>query len=48
MIGILNLCDAKLYHIKCMWVSDLISWSSDFVLYLEDVLMEECCTEDIV
>ena len=25
-----------------------ISWSSDFVLYVEDVLMEECCTEDIV
>ena len=25
-----------------------ISWSSDFVLHLEDVLMKECCTEDIV
>ena len=23
-----------------------ISLSSDSVLYLEDVLMEECCTED--
>ena len=23
MIGILNLCDAKIYHIKCMWDSDL-------------------------
>ena len=23
IIGILDLCDAKIYHIKCMWVSDL-------------------------
>ena len=42
IIAILDVCDAKIYHIKCMWVSDYISWSSNFVLYLEDVLMEEC------
>ena len=24
-----------------------ISWSSDSVLYLEDILVAECCTEDI-
>ena len=23
IIGIFDLCDAKIYHIKCMWVSDL-------------------------
>ena len=47
--GILDPCDSKIYHIKCMWVSDLhkFSWSSDSVLYLEDFLMDECCTEDI-
>ena len=84
IIGILVPCDAKIYLIKCMWVSDLhfmvlwfcliywklfdglmlywgywfsvtqtlnwnyicrsvtyISWSSDFVLYLEDYLMDK-------
>ena len=85
IIGILDPCDATIYCIKCMWVSDLhfmvhwfclisrrlldssmlywrywfsvtqtltcsyicksvtyISWSSDFVLYLEDYLMDKC------
>ena len=23
IIGIFDLCDANIYHIKCMWVSDL-------------------------
>ena len=44
--GILDPCDAKINHIKRMCVA-YISWSSDFDLYLEDVLMEECWTEDI-
>ena len=35
IIGILVPCDAKIYLIKYMWVSDL-----DFVLYLEDYLMD--------
>ena len=31
MIGILDpACDAKIYHLKYMWVSAYISWSSDF------------------
>ena len=85
IIGILVLCDAKIYLVKGMWVSDLhfmvqwfcliswrlfdgfilywrywfnvkqtlnwnyicrsvtyISWSSDFVLYLEDYLLDKC------
>ena len=46
IIGILVPCDAKIYHIKCKSVT-YISWSSDFVLYLEDYLMDECCTGDI-
>ena len=36
IIGILDPCDAKIYHIKCMD----IPWSSDFVLCLEDYLMD--------
>ena len=47
IVGILDPWDAKLNHIKCMWVSDLhfiVQW---LLTYLEDVLMEECWTEDI-
>ena len=39
MVGILDSCDAKINHIKCMWVSDLHLWSSDSDFCLEDVLM---------
>ena len=39
IVGILDPCDAKINHIKCI--------SSDSDLYLEDVLIEECWTEDI-
>ena len=39
--------DAKINHIKCIWFSDLLLCSSSFNLYLEDILMEECWTEDI-
>ena len=38
---------AKIYHIKCMWISELHFMASDSVLHFEDFLMEECCTEDI-
>ena len=43
-------CDAKICLIKYMWVSDLHFMVQDFVLYLEDYLMDsmdECCTGDI-
>ena len=43
-----NPCDAKINHIQCMWViSDLhfvVQWF--WHIDLEDILMEECWTED--
>ena len=48
IIGVSYPCDAKMYHIKCMWFREsYILWSSDSVLYLEEFLVEEYCTEDI-
>ena len=39
-------CDTKIDLIKYIEVTDLyISWSSDFVLYLEDYLMDEGGTQ---
>ena len=39
--GILVPCDAKIYLIKCMWVSDLHFMVLRFCLkYLEDYLMD--------
>ena len=44
----LDLCNAKIYHIKCMWVSDLhFMVGSWFFFYLKEYLMDECCTGDI-
>ena len=40
MIGILVPCDAKIYFIKCMWVSDLHFMVQWFLSYLEDYLMD--------
>ena len=48
IIGILDPCDAHIYHIKCMWVSDLhfmVYWFC--LLYLKKYLMDECCTGGI-
>ena len=42
--GILDPCDAKVYHIKVCRSVTYISWSSDFALYLEDFLMDKCHT----
>ena len=38
--------DTKIDLLKYLWVSDLYSWSSDFVLYLQDYLMDESHTLD--
>ena len=37
---LLDPCDAKIYHIKCMWVSDLHFMIQWLVLYLKDYLMD--------
>ena len=38
------ICGTKTDLIKNMWVSDDISCSSNFALYLEDYSIEECHT----
>ena len=40
IIGIMDPCDAKSYLINVCGSVTYISWSSNFVLYLEDYLMD--------
>ena len=47
IIGILVPCDAKIYLIKCMWVSDLHFMVQCFCHILKTYLLDECCTGDI-
>ena len=47
IIGILVPCDAIFASLNVCGSVTYISWSSDFVLYLEDYLMDGCCTGDI-
>ena len=46
--GIMDQCDTKTDLIKYMSVSDLYFMVQWFCLYLEDYLMEKCCTWDNV
>ena len=46
IVGKMDQCDTKTDLINYMWIKDLILWSSDFDSYLEDYLMEKCCTWD--
>ena len=47
IIGILVPCDAKFTSLNVCGSVTYISWFSDFVLYLEDFLMDQFCTGDI-
>ena len=44
IVDIMDQCDTKIDLIKFMSVVTYILWSSDFASYLEDYLMEKCCT----
>ena len=47
ILDIMDQCDTKINHIKYIYRSvSYISWSSDFVLYLENYLMDEGQTLD--
>ena len=45
--GILDPCDAKIFHIKCMYVNDQHFMGQWFRIISWKLLVEECCTEDI-
>ena len=47
IIGVLDPCDADLPHKMYVGMWPTFHGPSDSVLYIEDFLMEECCTEDI-
>ena len=44
MVGILDPCDTKLTLSSICRSVTYILWSSDFAHYLEDYLVEKCCT----
>ena len=46
IVGIMDQCDSEIDLKKDMLVSDLYFTASDFASYLEDYLMEKCCTWD--
>ena len=47
IFDIMDQCDTEIDHIQYIYMSvTYISWASDFALYLENYLMDECHTLD--